>query len=130
MFFNKKEKVDNSQYPKDYINGFIYKIYDEFYLIKNDKSYQLPTQRIRESWGLPVIELAPTQGLPAPVAGHAGFRDGTLIQNAKDGRIYVISGAKKRLVTVPLGDYGLDISQIVEVSDSELQIHADGEDIE
>lgn len=131
MFLKRnKEKNDNilkRLYPKEVYNGVAY-IHDAIpYYIKNQKIYKFVSMRAWHSWYLmPAL----VHGLPdLPVGGTLGFRDGSLIQNAKDGRIYLISDAKRRLITVPLGDLGFDISDVEEVSDAEIQFHTEGEDI-
>jgi hypothetical protein len=57
-----------------------------------------------------------------------GFRDGTLIQNIVDGKIYLVSDSRKRLVTDPdiLDSLGLEI---LLVSEAEINIHEDGDPI-
>jgi hypothetical protein len=97
-------------------------------MLKGDRAYEFYSPRAFDSWKLPVIEIEPETCVEF-FSGRLGFRDSSLIQNAKDGKIYLISGTKKRLLTAPLSDYCFDISQVVEVSDAEVQFHSDGEDI-
>jgi hypothetical protein len=60
-----------------------------------------------------------------------GFRDGTLIKNIADGKMYLISQNKKRHVVDPDSfiRYGLDRSSIIEVSDMEANAHDIGENL-
>jgi len=130
MFFKRnKEEVNilNRLYPKVVYNGVAYILEGIPYYIKNQKIYKFSSMRAWYSWYLvPSI----VHGLPdLPTGGTLGFRDGSLIQNAKDGRIYLISDAKRRLITVPLKDLGFDISDVEEVSDAEIEFHTEGEDI-
>jgi hypothetical protein len=69
--------------------------------------------------------------LQYPLAGRLGFRDGSLIHNLKDGRIYLVSDNKRRLVTGPdilaaLGAVGKDV---ITVSDEEINLQKEGEEI-
>jgi len=131
MFFKRnKEDINNYYNSKDIVNGLIYKYGKLVFLVKNGNGYKLTSDRTIASWKLEINELQHrTDHPPINIVGTIGFRDGTLIQNAKDGRIYMISDAKKRLLTAPLSDYGWDYSMIIEASDDEVQFHTDGEDI-
>jgi hypothetical protein len=63
------------------------------------------------------------------LAGKLGFRDGTLIKNIADGRIYLVSQNKLRHVVDPdsFTRYGLDRSKVIEVSETEVSAHDLGE---
>ena len=65
------------------------------------------------------------------LAGKLGFRDGTLIKNIADGKMYLISQNKKRHIVSPdvFTKYGLDRSRLIEVSESEAAIHDLGENL-
>jgi len=65
------------------------------------------------------------------LAGKLGFRDGTLIKNIADGKMYLISQNKRRQIVDPdtFNKYGLNRSEVIEVSDSETNMHDVGENI-
>jgi len=65
------------------------------------------------------------------LAGKLGFRDGTLIKNIADGKIYLISQNKKRHIVDPdsFDKFGLDRSKIIEVSSFEVNMHELGENL-
>jgi hypothetical protein len=65
------------------------------------------------------------------VAGKLGFRDGTLIKNIADGKLYLISQNKRRHIVNPdtFSQYGLNRSNIVEVSELESNMHELGENL-
>jgi hypothetical protein len=65
------------------------------------------------------------------LAGKLGFRDGSLIKNLADGRMYLVSQNKLRHIVDPdsFDRYGLDRSKIVEVSDKEILAHDLGENL-
>lgn len=131
MFFKKQRDQENLYYPIDkVIDGLVYSYGTKVFLAKSGNGYEFYSERALQSWDLPVYPLdRMADSMPRKLVGTVGFRDGTLIQNAKDGKIYIISNAKKRLITAPLGDYGFDYSQVVEVSDAEAEFHLDGEEI-
>lgn len=131
MFFRKQRVEEISYYPIDkVIDGLVYSYGHLVFMAKNGNGYEFYSDRALASWGLTVYPLdRMADSLPRKFVGTLGFRDGSLIQNAKDGKIYVISNAKRRLITAPLSDYGFDYSQVIEVSDAEIQFHPEGEDI-
>lgn len=131
MFFKRnKEESNNNIYLKEAIDSISYiNRHKEVVYIFKGKWYEFVSNRAYDSWRLDPVYVTGFPPLPQPYGGTLGFRDGTLIQNAKDGKIYVISNAKKRLLTAPLGDYGFDYSQVVEVSDAEAEFHSDGEEL-
>ena len=65
------------------------------------------------------------------LVGKLGFRDGTLIKNISDGKMYLVSQNKRRHIVSPdsFDKYGLDRSKLIEVSDSEINMHDQGEDL-
>jgi hypothetical protein len=131
MFFKKQRDQEILYYPIDkVIDGLVYSWGSIVFMAKGGNGYRFYSDRALASWGLPVYPLDRlADSFPRKIVGTLGFRDGTLIQNAKDGKIYIISNAKKCLVTAPLGDYGFDYSQVIEVSDAEAEFHLDGEEI-
>jgi hypothetical protein len=66
------------------------------------------------------------------LAGKLGFRDGTLIKNIADGKMYLISQNKRRHIVDPevFNKYGLDRSITLEVSESETNMHDLGESLQ
>lgn len=131
MFLKSKSKPITHYYPiNEVTSGLIYKYGQRVFYLKSGKGYTFCSQRALDSWKLPVMELDPLEGsLPTALYGVLGFRDGSLIQNFKDGKIYLVSDAKKRLLTAPLEDYGFDWADVVSVSDEEAQFHDDGTDL-
>jgi hypothetical protein len=128
---NRGQSSNKIYYPISKVtNGLIYEWDSIEFLVNRGEGYKFDSHRARASWGMPTYSLNPREdSFPVKIVGTLGFRDGSLIQNAKDGRIYLISSSKKRLITAPLGDYGFDYSQVIEASDAEIQFHGDGEDI-
>lgn len=64
--------------------------------------------------------------------GVLGFRDGSLIQNISDGKMYLISGSLRRHITNPdvFERLGMDEKGIIRVSDKEVKLHKEGESLE
>ena len=65
------------------------------------------------------------------LAGKLGFRDGTLIKNIADGKMYLVSQNKRRHIVDPdsFDRYGLDRNQVIEVSELEAAAHDLGDNL-
>lgn len=118
--------------PVNYPSGLFVKTESGWFLIRNKTRLRVPSTRILRSWRVKPVQTTDAAVKHLPVTGKLGFRDGTLIQNYADKRCYIISQNKKRLMVSPdvWGWYGLDKSNIIVVSDSEANLHDDGEVLE
>lgn len=100
------------------------------YFIKGKTRFKFYSDRVFSTWSLYAIpaEFSAIKHFQ-PATSHLGFRDGTLINNVANGRIYLISGNKRRHIVDPdvFEKYGLDKSRMVVVSDEETNLHSDGE---
>lgn len=65
------------------------------------------------------------------MSGKLGFRDGTLIKDISNGKLYLVSQNKKRHIVSPdiFNKYGLDRSKVIEISNLESEAHESGEDL-
>lgn len=117
--------------PTNFPTGLAVKTDKATYWIKDGKRFRLISERAEASWMFPTV-LATEQALSGmKVVGKLGFRDGTLIKNISDGKMYLISQNKRRHIKDPdvFIKYGLDRSSLVEVSESEVEMHELGEDL-
>ena len=98
MFFkNKKVSENKIPYVQKLYNGTCYLIDNTVVYIKGGNMYKFFSPRALESWKLVPVEVR-FMLLPSNnplITKTLGFREGTLIQNAKDGKIYLISDAKR-----------------------------------
>lgn len=101
------------------------------YWIKDGKKYKLISDRAAKSWSFVEANATDTAIAHIKLAGKLGFRDGTLIKDISDGKLYLISQNKKRHIKDPdiFNKYGLDRSKLIEVSESESNAHDLGEDL-
>lgn len=101
------------------------------YWIKDGKRFRLVSERATESWAFTLVNATEAALSGSKVVGKLGFRDGTLIKNIADGKIYLISQNKRRHVVDPdtFDRYGLDRSRTIEVSESETNMHDLGENL-
>lgn len=129
--FKSTPEVSIISQPTNFPSGIAVKTEKSTYWIKDGKRYRLISDRAAKSWMFPTV-LATENALASfKLAGKLGFRDGTLIKNISDGRIYLVSQNKKRHITSPdvFEKYGLDRSLILEVSEEEANMHEQGENL-
>lgn len=101
------------------------------YWIKDGKRFKLISDRAAESWLFTTVLAAESALSGIKLVGKLGFRDGTLIKNIADGKMYLLSQNKLRHIVTPdsFAKYGLDRSKVIEVSATEVEAHELGEDL-
>jgi hypothetical protein len=101
------------------------------YWIKDGKRFKLISDRATTSWLFTTVNATEAALSGIKLVGKLGFRDGTLIKNIADGKLYLISQNKRRHIKSPdiFDRYGLDRSRVVEVSEDETDMHDQGEDL-
>ena len=127
---NTKATLTISQ-PTNFPSGIAVKTDKDTYWIKDGKRYRLISDRAAKSWSFTTVNATEAALTGFKVAGKLGFRDGALIKNIADGRIYLVSQNKLRHIIDPdsFTKYGLDRSKIIEVSEAEVSAHDLGENI-
>lgn len=110
-------------------SGIAVKTESATYWIKDGKRYKLISARAEESWCFTTVNASESALAGTKLAGKLGFRDGSIIKNIADGRIYLVSQNKLRHIVDPdsFTRYGLDRSKLVEVSETEIAAHDLGE---
>ena len=123
-----QQKINN---PVTLPSGLAVKTETGTYWIKDSKRFKLISDRAAKSWAFTTV-LATEQAIASmKVVGKLGVRDGTLIKNISDGKMYLVSQNKRRHIIDPDSflKYGLDRSKVVEVSESEINMHDLGENL-
>ena len=117
--------------PTNFPSGIAVKTSKDVYWIKDNKRYKLISKRAAESWAFNTVNATEEALSLTKLAGKLGFRDGTLIKNIADGKMYLISQNKKRHIVDPDSfiKYGIDRSKVIEVSESEANSHELGENL-
>ena len=117
--------------PTNFPSGIAVKTDKDTYWIKDGKRYKLISNRAAESWSFTTVLATEAALSGIKLAGKLGFRDGSLIKNLADGRMYLVSQNKLRHIVDPdsFNRYGLDRSKAVEVSDKEISAHDLGENL-
>lgn len=115
--------------PTNFPSGIAVKTDKDTYWIKDGKRYKLVSDRAAESWSFTTVNATEAALTGFRVAGKLGFRDGALIKNIADGKIYLVSQNKLRHIVDPdsFTKYGLDRSKVIEVSEAEVSAHDLGE---
>jgi len=117
--------------PTNFPSGVAVKTDKDTYWIKDGKRYKLISDRAAQSWCFTTVLATEAALTGFKVAGKLGFRDGALIKNVADGKMYLVSQNKLRHIVDPdsFNRYGLDRSKIIEVSEKEILAHDLGENI-
>ena len=112
-------------------SGLAVKTDKAVYWVKDSKRYKLISDRAVKSWSFTTVKATEQAVSGMKLVGKLGFRDGTLIKNIADGKIYLISQNKKRHIVDPdsFDRYGLDRKTIIEVSEIEANAHNLGENL-
>ena len=128
---HKESQVNLISIPTNFPSGIAVKTDKGTYWIKDNKRYRLVSDRASESWLFTTVKAEESSLINIKLVGKLGFRDGTLIKNIADGKIYLVSQNKRRHIIDPdsFGKYGLDRSKVIEVSESEINIHDLGDNL-
>lgn len=125
----KKKLSPRPTKPVDYPSGLLVETERATYYIKGTRRYRLFSRRVIDSWGLtPVRGSERSVGNLTLSKAPLGFRDGTLIHNIADGRLYLVSESKRRQIVSPdaLERFGWSWDDAVMVSDDEANLHEKG----
>lgn len=130
LFKNTKSTLTISQ-PTNFPSGLAVKTDKATYWIKDGKRYKLISDRAANSWSFTTVNATEAALSGIKLVGKLGFRDGALIKNIADGKMYLVSQNKLRHIVDPdiFDRYGLDRSMLVEVSEAEIKAHDIGENL-
>lgn len=128
LFKTTKSTLTVSQ-PTNFPSGLAVKTDKGTYWIKDGKRYKLISDRAAQSWFFTTVNATEAALSGIKLVGKLGFRDGTLIKNIADGKMYLVSQNKLRHIVDPdiFNRYGLDRSNLIEVSEAEIKAHDIGE---
>ena len=128
LFKNTKSILIVSQ-PTNFPSGIAVQTDKATYWIKDGKRYRLISDRAAKSWCFTTVKATEAALSGIKLVGKLGFRDGTLIKNIADGKMYLVSQNKLRHIVDPdvFIKYGLDRSNLIEVSEAEVKAHDIGE---
>ena len=129
--FKKKIQTKTVIDPTLFPSGLAVRTEKGIYWIKDGKRFRLISDRAAESWSFTTVKATEQAVSLMKVAGKLGFRDGSLIKNIADGKMYLISQNKRRHIVDPdsFDRYGLDRSKVIEVSEIEAAAHDLGDNL-
>lgn len=112
-------------------SGMIAKTEKGYFYVKGEKRFKFISDRARDSWRLRIIETSELAMSYSKIAGIVGFRDGTLIKDISNGKIYLIVDNKKSQVIDPddLKVLGFAKRDIITVSKKEADFQKEGESL-
>jgi hypothetical protein len=103
-----------------------------FYILNDTKRYRLLSARVLESWR-PHRVVQTTEAAVAHyrIVAKMKFRNGSLIWNLSDGRLYLIENGMRRWVQSPdvFDRLGIEFDDAQVVSLDEINLHEQGEDL-
>lgn len=122
-----KTVIDPTIFP----SGIAVKTESGIYWIKDNKRFKLISDRAADSWMFTTVNSIDKAVAGMKLVGKLGFRDGTLIKNIADGKMYLVSQNKRRHIVDPdsFDKYGFDRSKVIEVSEVEAAAHDLGENL-
>lgn len=124
----KPKKPNKNIYTPIVPSGLIAHTEKGYFYIKGKKRFKFVSDRARNSWALPIVETKEPMMSSYVISGMLGFRDGTLVKDISDGKIYLISDSKRRHITDPDALIWID-AEIITVGQKELSVHQEGEKI-
>jgi hypothetical protein len=127
--FRKKTELNIPSSRTEYPRGLFICTESGFFLIREKSRLRVPSQRVMISWSAPLVPSSEAAVKHLPILGKIGFRDGSLVRNFSDQRLYLISDNKKRLIESPdfIDRMCLNKELIIVASQGEVNLHEDGE---
>lgn len=122
-----KENLALPTEPVEYPAGLAFRTPSGMYYLNRDgKRYKIQSEHIMRSWKFPlIIETSDIALSNYPVAvTKLGFRDGTLLYNVADAKIYLASAGKLLHVVSPevFDRLGIKFSDAMWVPDADIKI--------
>jgi hypothetical protein len=124
-----KKKQTNKTYNPIVPSGLIAHTEKGYFYIKGNKRFRFISDRAMNTWNLPIVYTKELMMANYPISGVLGFRDGSLVKDISDGKIYLISDNKRRHIIEPdvLEWIGSDI---IKAGQKEIFVHAEGDKLD
>jgi hypothetical protein len=122
LFKRKQSKTYTPIVP----SGLIAHTEKGYFYIKGKKRFKFVSDKARESWCLPVIETKEIMLKDIVLSGILGFRDGSLVKDISDGKIYLISDSKRRHIVDPDVLEWMN-QEVITVGEKEISAHIQGD---
>lgn len=118
-----------TDYP---VGTFIRTEKGHFYIAGPNKRFRFIHKRVVDSWfPVRIVETSEAAVGNYRIVAKMGFRNGSLIHNIADGKIYLVESNKRRHVQSPdvLERLGASKVDVVSVSLDEINLHEVGDDL-
>ncbi|CAB4185771.1 hypothetical protein UFOVP1119_117 [uncultured Caudovirales phage] len=124
-----KKKQTNNTYTPIVPSGLIAHTEKGYFYVKGKKRFKFISDKAMNSWNLPVIDTKELMMSEYPISGVVGFRDGSLLKDISDGKIYLVSDNKRRHVVEP------DVLEwintpVIQAGQKEIFVHAEGDKLD
>lgn len=134
MNFRKKKVESLPTTPQEYpVGSYVSTEQGVFYIKSSDRRIRFSTQRVLDSWSPQRISNSTEKALVKyKLFGKMKFRNGSLIKAINGGKIYLIVENKKCKIISPdvLTLVNASVESAIYVSDEELNLHIDGDDLD
>lgn len=134
MFRRKSQTPLLPSSPVDYPAGiFVHTEQGYFYIASPTKRYRCITERVVKSWSPRIVETTEAACAKFKVVAKLKFRNGSLLMDVTDGRVYFISEGRRRLLTSP--EAWTKVGAVhgytwpTKVSQTEILLHEEGDPI-
>lgn len=127
-----RKKAETPKYPVTYPTGICVKTEVGHYYINGQYRNRLASKRVFDSWNFTRVVESSEAALKNYKKGKMlGFRDGTLVRQLSTGHFFFISQRKRSKVVNPdlLAIMGIKPADAVWVSDSEIALHEEGDEL-
>lgn len=103
-----------------------------YFFVKGGMKYRIPSLSILKSQNYPrVIKVTPKSANKIPnSAAKIGLREGSVVRDISDNRIYLISGNRARHITSPIVLSQLGNPDVILVAHSDITLHEGGREID
>lgn len=129
--FRKKQTATLPTKPVEYpVGSFVKTEAGYFYISATTKRIRILTKRVLDSWAPHRVIVTSEAAVARYKAwGKLPFRNGSLIHNLADGKIYLVESGKRRHITSPdaLERIGASRTDVTSVSLDEINLHTEGE---
>lgn len=130
MWPKKQQTTPLPESPTEYPSGSFVRTEKGYFFIKGPgKRLRITSTRVLLSWA-PQRVITTTEAAVSTyrITNKMGFRNGSLIWNLADGKLYLVEGGKRRHITSPeaLSRIGAKSSEALTVALDEINLHPEG----
>lgn len=116
--------------PSNYPTGTVVRVGKTHWYINGQVRHLIKNRRVLKTWNFPFVIDTTEEAISKFLKGKPlGFRDGSLVGDVSDGKVYLISGKKRRLISSPEAYdlLGLKRRDAIWAAHDEIILHPEGE---